>query len=89
MSAPGAMIALVIKGKPEYCDRFCKRVKILSLAESLGGVESLLSHPAKMTLAAVPREVREARGITDNLLRLSVGIEDVEDLIEDIEQALA
>jgi cystathionine beta-lyase/cystathionine gamma-synthase len=63
-------------------------VKLFSLAESLGGVESLINHPASMTHASIPKEEREANGLTDTLMRLSIGIEDAEDLIEDLEQAL-
>jgi cystathionine beta-lyase len=63
-------------------------VRVFSLAESLGGVESLLGHPASMTHASIPKEERERSGITDSLLRLSVGIEDEHDLISDLEQAL-
>jgi cystathionine beta-lyase/cystathionine gamma-synthase len=68
--------------------RVAQATKLFSLAESLGGVESLIGHPAIMTHASVPREIREAQGVTDGLLRLSVGIEDVDDLIEDIDTAL-
>jgi cystathionine beta-lyase/cystathionine gamma-synthase len=64
-------------------------VKICTLAESLGGVESLISHPATMTHASVPIEKRNSLGITDGLVRVSVGIEDVEDIIEDLDQALS
>ncbi|MCP6768695.1 PLP-dependent transferase, partial [Klebsiella pneumoniae] len=64
-------------------------VKLCILGESLGGVESLISHPASMTHASVPVEKRESLGITDGLVRVSVGIEDVEDIIEDLDQALA
>jgi cystathionine gamma-lyase len=64
-------------------------LKVFSLAESLGGVESLINHPAGMTHASVPKAEREAYGLTDALLRLSVGIEDVEDLVEDLALALA
>jgi cystathionine beta-lyase/cystathionine gamma-synthase len=63
-------------------------VKLCSLAESLGGVETLISHPATMTHASIPREVREQIGITDGLVRISVGIEDAEDLIADLDAAL-
>ena len=63
------------------------KVRVFSLAESLGGVESLISHPASMTHASVPAETRAALGITDDLLRLSCGVEDVGDLIADLEQA--
>ena len=62
--------------------------KVFSLAESLGGVESLINHPATMTHASIPREERLRNGLSDGLIRLSVGIEDVEDLIEDLEQAI-
>jgi cystathionine beta-lyase/cystathionine gamma-synthase len=88
MSAFGGMITLQLEGDANRTRRFCSKVKVFSLAESLGGVESLCCHPATMTHASVPKELREARGITETLVRLSVGIEDVEDLIEDIEQAL-
>jgi cystathionine gamma-lyase/cystathionine beta-lyase len=63
-------------------------MKYFSLAESLGGVESLICHPARMTHGSIPKEEREKRGVTDGLLRLSVGIEDVEDLIDDLRSAL-
>jgi len=69
--------------------RFCENVKVFSLAESLGGVESLVDYPAIMTHASIPREIREARGVTDGLVRLSVGIEDIQDLISDVDQSLA
>jgi cystathionine beta-lyase len=62
---------------------------VFSLAESLGGVESLIGHPATMTHASIPKEDREKAGVVDSLLRLSVGIEDISDLIEDLNQALA
>jgi cystathionine beta-lyase/cystathionine gamma-synthase len=65
------------------------RTKLFSLAESLGGVESLVCHPATMTHASIPVEMRHARGIDDGLVRLSVGIEDVEDLRGDLERALS
>jgi cystathionine beta-lyase len=63
-------------------------VQVFTLAESLGGVESLCGHPASMTPASIPKEEREKLGITDSLIRLSIGIEDVQDLIEDLDQAL-
>jgi cystathionine beta-lyase/cystathionine gamma-synthase len=63
-------------------------VKLCSLAESLGGVETLISHPATMTHASIPPDIRQRIGITDGLVRISVGIEDIEDLIADLEQAL-
>jgi cystathionine gamma-lyase/cystathionine beta-lyase len=64
------------------------KVRVFSLAESLGGVESLLNHPATMTHASIPKEEREKAGVTDGLIRLSVGIEDIEDLLADLEQAI-
>lgn len=88
MSGFGGMVTLLLEGDADRTRRFCSRLKVFSLAESLGGVESLCCHPATMTHASIPKELREARGITDTLVRLSVGIEDAEDLIEDIEQAL-
>jgi cystathionine beta-lyase/cystathionine gamma-synthase len=68
--------------------RVMERLKVFSLAESLGGVESLCCHPATMTHASIPKEQREQTGLKDTLIRLSVGIEDVEDLIEDINKAI-
>jgi cystathionine gamma-lyase len=83
----GGMVSLDV-GDVERAGRIVERVKIFQLAESLGGVESLIGHPASMTHAAVPRELRQEMGLTDSLVRLSVGIEDVDDLIQDLEQAL-
>jgi cystathionine gamma-lyase len=85
----GGMISLSLKGGKEAALRLLTRTKLFSLAESLGGVESLIGHPATMTHASIPPEVRQARGIDDGLVRLSVGIEDVADLEKDLEQALA
>lgn len=82
----GGMISFVINEKVDY-KKFLKSLKLITLAESLGGVESLICHPASMTHAAIPYEIRQKVGIVDNLLRLSVGIENVNDLIEDLEQA--
>lgn len=84
----GGMITIVLKGGLSDARKFLERVKIFSLAESLGGVESLIEHPAIMTHASVPPENRALLGIVDGLVRLSVGIEDVEDLIADLEAAL-
>ncbi len=84
----GGMISFKIKGGFEEANNFMKNLRIFSLAESLGGVESLVCYPPKMTHASIPTEERENRGITDNLIRLSVGIEDIEDLTLDIDQAL-
>jgi cystathionine gamma-lyase len=83
----GGMITFFVKGPLEFALRFLESVEIFALAESLGGVESLIEHPAIMTHASVPPEVREALGITDGLIRLSVGVEDVTDLLADLEQA--
>lgn len=85
----GGMISLSVKGGKEAALRLLTRTRLFSLAESLGGVESLIGHPATMTHASIPAEVRQARGIDDGLVRLSVGIEDVKDLQEDLRQALA
>jgi cystathionine gamma-lyase/cystathionine beta-lyase len=68
--------------------RFATNVKVFSLAESLGGVESLVNHPASMTHASIPKAEREKAGVVDGLLRLSVGVEDIEDLLADLSQAL-
>ena len=84
---PGAMISFTLKKEYDY-KKFFKSTKLVTLAESLGGVESLLCHPSTMTHAAIPKEIREEVGITDELIRLSVGIEDVDDIIADLEQAI-
>lgn len=89
MSGFGGMISVEVNGGLEAGRRVAESTRLFSLAESLGGVESLIGHPATMTHAAVPTAQREAIGLSDGLLRLSVGIEDVEDLIADLEQALA
>jgi cystathionine gamma-lyase len=84
----GGMISFKIRGGKEAALRVLTRTRLFSLAESLGGVESLIGHPATMTHASIPAEVRQARGVDDGLIRLSVGIEDVNDLRADLEQAL-
>ncbi len=89
MSGYGGMVSFVLKGPQSRALDFANRLKYFSLAESLGGVESLICHPARMTHGSIPKEDRERRGVTDGLLRLSVGIEDVEDLLDDLRQALA
>ena len=89
MAGFGGIITFSIKGGLEAARRFLERVKIFSLAESLGGVESLIEHPAIMTHASLPKEVREKIGISDELIRVSVGIENVDDLIDDLKNALA
>ncbi|OAI47314.1 cystathionine gamma-synthase [Planctomycetaceae bacterium SCGC AG-212-F19] len=84
----GGMISVSVKGGKDAALRLLTRTKLFSLAESLGGVESLIGHPATMTHASIPPEIRIARGIDDGLVRLSVGIEDANDLQEDLRQAL-
>ncbi len=88
MAGFGAMVSFDMKGGLNAVKSFVRKLRIFALAESLGGVESLCCHPATMTHASIPAEIREARGVTDTLIRLSVGIEDVKDLIADLEQAL-
>lgn len=88
MKGFGGMISFKIKGGFNEANTFMKNLKIFSLAESLGGVESLVCYPTKMTHASIPPEERQKRGITDNLIRLSVGIEDLEDLLIDLDEAL-
>ena len=85
----GGMVSAVIKGGLEPTRRFLERCQLFALAESLGGVESLIEHPAIMTHASVPPEMRAELGIDDGLVRLSVGIEDVEDLVADLDAALS
>ena len=89
MRAFGGMISLKLKGGIPAAQSFLTRTKLFSLAESLGGVESLVCHPTTMTHASIPKDVREARGVDDGLIRMSVGIEDVADLRADLERALA
>lgn len=83
----GAMISFVLKEEYDY-RKFYENLKLITLAESLGGVESLVCHPATMTHAAIPEDIRKAVGIVDELIRFSVGIEDADDLIEDLKQAI-
>jgi cystathionine gamma-lyase len=89
MRAFGGMVSAEIRGGLAAAKRFLERCRIFALAESLGGVESLIEHPGIMTHASVPPEARAKLGIGDGLVRLSVGIEDREDLIADLAQALA
>ncbi|MFZ9452136.1 MAG: PLP-dependent transferase, partial [Bacteroidia bacterium] len=90
MSDFGGMISVVLKNaSTEKTYKIASSFKVFTLAESLGGVESLVNHPATMTHASIPFEERQKAGVVDNLLRLSVGIEDADDLISDLEQALA
>jgi len=85
----GGMITIIIKGGLSRATQFLERTNIFSLAESLGGVESLIEHPAIMTHASMPKEVREAIGVVDGLIRISVGLESLDDLIDDLNQALS
>lgn len=86
MASGGAMITMILKGGIEASRSFLEAVRVFSLAESLGGVESLIEHPAIMTHASIPKDIREKNGIADGLIRLSVGIEDLIDLRQDLEQ---
>ena len=88
MNGFGGMVSFYLKGDSESWKKLFNRLKIFTVAESLGGVESLVEHPASMTHASVTREVRESIGVTDSLVRLSVGIEDYEDLKDDLSEAL-
>jgi cystathionine beta-lyase/cystathionine gamma-synthase len=85
----GGMISIRLRGGAESAQQMLQRTRLFSLAESLGGVESLIGHPATMTHASIPREIRSARGIDDGLVRLSVGIEDIADLREDLASAVS
>ncbi len=88
MSKPGGMISIELNGDINTAKKFLEKTKLFALAESLGGVESLIEHPAIMTHAAVEPDIRKKLGISDTLIRLSVGIEDVEDLLLDLDNAL-
>jgi cystathionine gamma-lyase len=89
MDGFGGMLSICLKGGYAAAQRFCERTELFTLAESLGGVESLVNHPAVMTHASIPKERRAQLGVTDNLVRLSVGVENVEDLREELVRALA
>ena len=84
----GGMLSFSPRGPATRALEIVTRTKLFSLAESLGGVESLISIPSRMTHGSIPKEERERRGVTDGLIRLSVGIEDVEDLVADLTSAL-
>jgi cystathionine gamma-synthase/cystathionine gamma-lyase len=88
MSGFGGMVSFTLKGPEARALDFANRMHYFSLAESLGGVESLICHPARMTHGSIPKQEREKRGVTDGLLRLSVGIEDIDDLLGDLRSAL-
>ena len=86
----GGMVSFTMKGdNVADANKVLSSTKLFTLAESLGGVESLLGHPASMTHASIPREERIKNGLADSLIRLSVGLEDADDLLEDLDQALA
>jgi cystathionine beta-lyase/cystathionine gamma-synthase len=85
----GGMLSFVLKGSVEDGMRFTTRTRVFALAESLGGVESLIEHPPSMTHASIPAEQRRAAGLHDGLIRLSVGVEDPADLVEDLQRAFA
>src|SRR4051812_21649168 len=86
----GGMISITLKGADlQETFRIASSFKVFALAESLGGVESLINHPVSMTHGSIPKEARDKAGVVDNLLRLSVGVEDIEDLLEDLKQALS
>lgn len=87
MDGFGGMVSVHLKGNLDFCRQFLERCEIFQLAESLGGIESLIEHPAIMTHASVPAAQRQSLGIDDNLVRLSVGIEEADDLIADLERA--
>jgi cystathionine gamma-lyase len=88
MSGFGGMVAFTIKGDNlETAHKFVAATELFTLAESLGGVESLIGHPASMTHASIPKEIREKVGVTDGLIRLSLGVEDAADIIADLEIA--
>ena len=85
----GSMLSFTLKDdRIEEANRVLSSTKVFALAESLGGVESLINHPASMTHASIPREERIKNGLTDSLIRLSVGIEDADDLMDDLSQAI-
>ncbi len=88
MSGFGGMVSFSVKGAYADIETLVRRFKVFTLAESLGGVASLICHPASMTHSSIPKSIREARGMSDTLLRLSVGIEDIEDILADLEHAL-
>jgi len=89
MRLPGGMVSFTLKADFEQVKKFVMATQVFVLAESLGGVESLINHPASMTHASIPKEVREQHGITDGLVRISVGLEHIDDLLLDLRQAFA
>ena len=89
MRKGGGMVSVELKASVDQAKQVCSSFEVFSLAESLGGVESLVDHPASMTHASIPAAERRAAGLEDGLIRLSVGVEDGEDLVADLEQAIA
>ena len=89
MDGYGGMVSILVKGGLEAAKHFCERTELFALAESLGGVESLVNHPAIMTHASVPAERRSQLGLSDALVRLSVGVESLDDLEADLDHALS
>jgi cystathionine beta-lyase/cystathionine gamma-synthase len=89
MSGPGGMISFALRGSLAQASAFLKELRIFACAESLGGVESLAEHPAIMTHASLPAETRRALGIDDGFVRLSIGLEDPNDLVADLERGFA
>ncbi len=85
MRGAGGMLSFQLKGGLDMCKKFLKPLRVFTIAESLGGVESLIEHPASMTHSSIPRDRRTKLGVSDNLIRVSVGIEDIEDLVSDLE----
>jgi cystathionine gamma-synthase len=88
MKGCGGMVSFEVKGGIRAVNSFLRKIRVFSLAESLGGIDSLAEHPATMSHASMPESFRRKVGITDDLIRLSIGLEHVDDLIEDLEQAL-
>ncbi len=84
----GGIVSFYVKGEFDYTKKFLEKLGVITLAESLGSVETLINHPETMTHGSVPKEMKEKLGITPNFLRLSVGVEDIDDLVKDLEQAL-
>jgi len=89
MNGGGGIVTAILKGGLNEAKTFLERTELFALAESLGGVESLIEHPAIMTHASIPPDIRAELGISDSLIRLSVGIEDIDDLIGELDRALA
>jgi cystathionine gamma-lyase len=89
MARPGAVLAAVLRADYAGARRFLSALRLFSLAESLGGVESLVSYPPEMSHAALPRELRLSQGITDSFVRISAGLEHPADLIDDLDRALS